>query len=135
MKLTIMRPVTVEVDAIRCVVPVNYGTEDMPEDYPHRTRDTWDVTFDVATGQIRDWPEGVEPLGLHMKVVDGGRYYIMCGNGIVASMEEEYVPDCFPGTHYGDYLIFDIDASGRITNWQQPGLVELAESFGLSNED
>lgn len=134
MKLTIMRPVTIEVDAIRCVVPVNYGTEDMPEDYPHRTCDTWDVTFDVETGQIRDWPEGVEPLDLHMKVVDGGMYYMLHGDDVVARMEEQYVPDYFPDVHYGDYIIFDIDGNGRITNWQQPGPDELAESFGMSNE-
>ncbi len=35
MKVTILKPETVDVDAIRCVVPVNYDEEDMPRDYPH----------------------------------------------------------------------------------------------------
>ena len=32
-----------------------------------------------------------------------------------------YVPDFFPGEHYGDYVELDIDAdTGRILNWVRP---------------
>ena len=34
-----------------------------------------------------------------------------------------YVPSFFPGTHYGDYVMFDVDlATGQIKNWKAPTL-------------
>ncbi len=39
---------------------------------------------------------------------------------------EGYVPDFFPGEHYGDYVILDIDlATGRIVNWKRPTIAEI----------
>lgn len=39
----------------------------------------------------------------------------------VRSIEDEYVPDIFPGQHYGDYLLLDIDIeTGHILNWPKP---------------
>ena len=39
----------------------------------------------------------------------------------VRSIEDEYVPDIFPGQHYGDYLLLDIDIeTGQILNWPKP---------------
>lgn len=32
-----------------------------------------------------------------------------------------YVPEFFPGQHYGDYVTFDIDTdTGKILNWKAP---------------
>lgn len=32
-----------------------------------------------------------------------------------------YVPDFFPGQHYGDYIELDIELeTGRILNWKKP---------------
>jgi len=37
-----------------------------------------------------------------------------------------YVPDFFPGDHYGDYIILDIDPNtGIITNWDRAYPPEL----------
>ena len=48
---------------------------------------------------------------------------------------EGYVPGFFPGYHYGDYLILDIDIdTGRITNWTAPTTQEL-EEFIAKKED
>lgn len=38
-----------------------------------------------------------------------------------------YVPAFFPGEHYGDYVMLDIDlATGRILNWKAPTAKDLA---------
>ncbi len=54
----------------------------------------------------------------------------------VRSMENEYVPDCFPGNHYGDYLELDIDIeTGQILNWQKPSQAALSQLVGESDDD
>lgn len=47
---------------------------------------------------------------------------------MIRSIEDEYVPDCFPGQHYGDYLELDIDIeTGQILNWKAPLESELEQ--------
>lgn len=133
MKLTILKPFVIEVDAIRCVLPVRYEEEDMPYDFPHRVGDVWEIWIDIETGQIRDWPTGQEPYSLCMKVCDSGSYYLMHGQEEIEAIEEDYVPNCIPGD-YGDYVKFEIDASGRITNWETDA-AEIMESFGYSTDE
>jgi hypothetical protein len=44
-----------------------------------------------------------------------------------------YVPDFFPGNHYGDYIDFDIDIdTGQILNWKRPTEAEINRD--LNNE-
>jgi hypothetical protein len=117
--VNVMRQVKVEFDAIRVIAPVRYDEEDMPNDAPFRKGDTWDVTIrldDDGAACIEGWPQG-QTLDLHMKVVDCGTYIVMHKGKEVGKREQDYVPDCFPGTHYGDYLILDIYADGAVTNW------------------
>ncbi|EMK0351988.1 hypothetical protein V8J08_004273 [Citrobacter amalonaticus] len=53
----------------------------------------------------------------------------------VRSIEDEYVPDCFPGTHYGDYLELDIDIeTGQILNWKKPTPEQLSQLLGEEGE-
>lgn len=118
MKIQVRESVEKNIDAIRCCVAVHFEQEDMPNDYPHRDGETWDVTIDIATGQIRDWPKrDVAPLDLYMKVCDSGSYYLLDGDKQIASIEGDYVPRAIPGK-WGDYVDFKIDANGRITNWK-----------------
>lgn len=108
---------SVEAVSLRCQLPVNYEEEDMPNDYPHRKNDMWDITIDLATGQIKDWPAGVPAREIDMKVVDEGVYTLLAPDGsVVAEIENDYVPDCIPG-RYGDYVEFQIDDKGVITNF------------------
>ena len=117
MRMKTQSEVEVDVRTLHCILPVDYDEEDMPSDYPHRKGDMWDVRIDVETGQIQDWPGPREALDLYMKVVDGGRYYLLDGAGQrVVSIEDDYVPRGIPGA-YGDYVNFKIDGDGRITNW------------------
>ena len=37
-----------------------------------------------------------------------------------------YVPVFFPGEHYGDYVMLDIDiTTGKIVNWKKPTKADL----------
>ena len=41
-----------------------------------------------------------------------------------------YVPDFFPGKHYGDYVQLEIDAdTGKILNWKAPTKEDIDELF------
>lgn len=41
-----------------------------------------------------------------------------------------YVPDFFPGEHFGDYVRLDIDLeTGKILNWKSPTKSELDKVF------
>jgi hypothetical protein len=47
-----------------------------------------------------------------------------------------YVPDFFPGMHYGDYVILDIDIeSGKILKWETPSDEDLANLFKLDENE
>jgi hypothetical protein len=47
-------------------------------------------------------------------------------NGKVVGQYEGYVPDFFPGEHYGDYVRLEIDVdTGRILNWNKPTVSDL----------
>lgn len=127
---------------VRMILPVRYGEEDIPMDFPCRLDDKLYISVDHTTGIIegfnvnyefnKDW--GLENLGessfselidanifyLGMKVTDEGCYYLLDDNkNTIASLEEEYVPDSYsiPG-EYGDYLNLHINMkTGKIENW------------------
>ena len=51
-------------------------------------------------------------------------------DGKVIGEYDGYVPNWFPGRHYGDYVTLDIDVkTGKITNWRPPTQEELDETF------
>lgn len=117
MKVTVTKPVEIDVKTIRISAAVRYEEEDMPNDFPFRKGDVWDITVDVETGKIKDWPEGVE-YDLHMKVCDCGSYWLYDANGqMVGWIDENYVPNGIVPGSYGDYIEMQIAADGTITNW------------------
>jgi len=125
-KITVMQPTTIECTAIRCWVPCRYQDKDVPYDFPHREGDVWDVTIDIDTGKIHDWPKNYPSCDVTMKVCDEGVYTLLNGDKVVKKLEY-YVPGCVPGS-YGDYIEFEIDETGRITNWDASP-AEVADSF------
>lgn len=121
MKCTV--PITTEVDftILELGVPVNYGTEDIPEDFPGRRGDMLYMSIDIDKGVVFDWPQG-QTANLYMKVVDGGCYTVrgLTTNGEPYNLflEHEYVPRCLGRGGYGDYLVLKINGGGKIENWQ-----------------
>ncbi|MDE2426755.1 MAG: hypothetical protein KGO96_12710 [Elusimicrobia bacterium] len=122
-------PTDIDVDAIRCVVPVRYDDQDIPNDFPFRKGDIWDVTIDIATRKIRNWPKRAAQV--HMKICDDGSYYLMSGDKVVASINGDYVPGCIP-QKYGDYIVFNILEDGTLNGWT-PDAGEIKESFFRDN--
>lgn len=137
MKLEVERTKKEEIDiaAIRCELAVRYEEQDIPNDYPHRRGDVWDITIDVETGKIRDWPQGLAPRNVYMKVCDQGTYSLLDASGaVIERVDEDYVPSCIPG-EYGDYVDFKIDGFGRIANWSKDRFASRVEGCFFAHAD
>lgn len=118
MEIVMNVPTKITPAAIRLNVAVRYGEEDIPNDFPFRRGDVWNVTVDIDTGKIHDWPQG-KTAKIYMKVCDQGNYYLLsAGNIELVSRENDYVPSCIPG-EYGDYIEFDIAEDGTVANWKK----------------
>lgn len=123
MKITVEKPVEIEVSHLRMVLPVRYEEEDIPNDFPFRKNDVWDATVEIDTGKIVGWPTEYGEANMHMKVVDGGTYILLAPDGSeIERREGEYVPRIVPG-EYGDYVILRIEPDGTIKNWKSANLI------------
>ena len=113
MKVTMWKPVTVEVTAIRAIVPVRYEEElEELEGCPGLEGSTLTLTFGLDGGRVQGW-DG-KARGIHLKVCDEGRYELLGADGdVVAVKDDGYVPRCFP-QEYGDYLIAAIAEDGSV---------------------
>lgn len=126
MKITVEKPVEIEVDAMRITLPVRFEEEDIPNDFPMREGDTWKATVEIDTGKIRDWPLG-KSGNIFMKVCDSGVYELLDGEKVIAT-REDYVPNCIP-QDCGDYVEFEIDESGIIKGWAKTIRRDVASAF------
>lgn len=127
MKVVMNSSQEIEVKYVKVELPIRYGEEDMVKDFPLREEiptdkygyDCWKGTIEIDTGKILEWPQG--KIGsFYLKVVDEGSYYLLDKNQkIVASIKQDYVPNQLlpPKDGYGDYVNFEIDENGIITNW------------------
>ena len=69
-------------------------------------------------------------IEIYAKVRDSGCYTVRDQDGAQIGMRDGYVPKLFPGEHYGDYLILNIDLeTGQITNWKTPTPEQVMEVF------
>lgn len=126
MKFTVTKPTEIQVTTVEISVPIRYGEEDIPNDFPLRRGNVWFATVDMDTGQVHRWPKGKNGR-LHMKVCDEGTYILNDHDEEVARVDEDYVPHgVIPGEH-GDYIDLQIDATGKITNW--PRKPDLSDFF------
>lgn len=68
-------------------------------------------------------------IKVYAKPCDSGSYELVGPAGESIHEHDGYVPRFFPGDHFGDYLILDIDlATGQIKNWKPPTQKQL-EAF------
>lgn len=86
---------------------------------PFRKGDMWDITIELDSGVIENWPIGTTAT-VHYKVCDAGHYYLLDAEKNVVKEIDGYVPKimCPGGNGYGDYIIMDIAASGLIDKWR-----------------
>lgn len=85
---------------------------------PFRVGDSWSPSIDIDTGVICDWPQGTV-ASIHYKVCDAGVYSLLDADGVTLKHIEGYVPKILSpgGSGYGDYIIMNVDETGRIDNW------------------
>ena len=77
----------------------------------------------------------VTELRLHIKVCDSFAAGLQDAQGEEVGAYEGYVPDFFPGEHFGDYLILNIDIeTGQIKNWRKPKASDI-EKMIVQDED
>ncbi|MFJ3486617.1 hypothetical protein ACIPL1_24910 [Pseudomonas sp. NPDC090202] len=75
-------------------------------------------------------------LKLHVKVRDSFAAGLVDAQGDEVGSYEGYVPGFFPGDHYGDYLILDIDLeTGQIKNWKKPAATDIEKMLAGEDED
>lgn len=78
----------------------------------------------------------VTEIRLHMKVCDRFEAGVFDTEGDKVRGYEGYVPGFFPGEHYGDYLILNIDIeTGQITNWRKPNAEQLEALLSGESDD
>lgn len=78
----------------------------------------------------------VTELQLHIKVCDRFEGDLRDAQGDKVAEYEGYVPDFFPGDHYGDYLILNIDLeTGQIKNWKKPGAADIEKMLAQDEND
>lgn len=76
----------------------------------------------------------IKTVSVHVKVCDSGNYDFKDVDGKIFVSKNDYVPSLFPGEHFGDYLILDIDIeTGLIINWKKPSIEKLILSLSKSN--
>ena len=90
---------------------------------PFRDGDLWCPIIDLESGIFLDWPEGLEAK-IHYKVCDQGEYWLLGDEGQrLFKYLGDYVPDeylCFGDRGYGDYIIMNIDGTGKIQDYVKP---------------
>jgi hypothetical protein len=86
---------------------------------PLRKGNLWNITVDLATGKIKDWPQGTTAI-THYKVCDAGIYALLDADGTEVVRKADYVPSMLApgGRGYGDYVILMINADGIIEQWE-----------------
>ena len=86
---------------------------------PFRVKDTWCPIIDIEQGTVLHWPSDVT-CTIHYKVCDEGVYTLL-DKDLNAIVElDGYVPSIMSpaGDGYGDYIIMNIDNTGKIENWR-----------------
>lgn len=81
-------------------------------------------------------PVDVKEIRVHIKVCDRFDGAFVDAQGETLRDYEGYVPDFFPGEHYGDYLILNIDIeTGLILNWKKPSPDDLQQFISQADDD
>lgn len=122
MRTTIQGDREIAITHIKLTLPILYGEEDVPNDFPLRNLNVWSAFINIDTGQIVDWPINprFQQCVLRMKVRDSGIYtlYRFYNDYLekISEIYEDYVPHGVVPGEYGDYVELIID-NGIITNW------------------
>lgn len=130
MKIQVPSVITEDIKLVRIAAAVNYGEEEIPNDFPGRVGNLWRADVEIATGRIVGWPAGREPADIHLTVKDSGSYSLITEDGReIGLIDGGYVPnEVIPGS-YGDTIELTINAKGEIENWDVPSEGDIKEAF------
>ena len=127
MKIEIQTTQTYDVKFLRASCGVRYwedATVDGVQDtdgtlIPCRVGDRWEPVIDLETGIIANWTAG-KSAEIHYKVCDDGKYMLLDADHVIVKTIDGYVPSimCPADIGYGDYVIMNVDAAGRIADWK-----------------
>lgn len=86
---------------------------------PKEGTETIVLDIDLETGEVKNWPAGVEH-GFYDKIVDTGRWEILDNDGNIVASKTDYVLSCLQieDEGWGDYLEFIVDENGLIIGWE-----------------
>ncbi len=128
MEIFVQQSIYIPVAYIDCGLDMDelkYMSEDDPLSLEHIKRNLsfderqkeYYLRINIKTGEVID-NVGSEPinLNLYLKPRDGFWCRFLDENKNVMGTYCDYVPECFPDDHYGDYLILDIQ-DNIIINW------------------
>lgn len=120
MKVTVQKPVEIDVRYLRVVLPVA-GEEWVPYDATHLGihDGVFDITIDVDAGVIRDWqcPARI----IEFTNATNGTYYLLNSkNEVVATLENSSVPNNLFPDGFGSSLYMHISEDGTIQDWFEP---------------
>lgn len=132
MKATIQQPLEIEIAHVLIQAPINYGEEDIPNDFPLRVADVWIARIEMDTGRIVGWPQG-RAEKMFITVKDTGTYTLLSPSGAHLATRQDYVPHGVVPGDCGDTLEFDINSDGVITNW--PKKPDVRRFFGVAEEE
>jgi hypothetical protein len=103
------------------------GEVDVDGKIPLRVGDEWQLTIDLATGRILDWPQGVRAETCY-KVCDEGLYWLLdASRQRIAKWKRSYVPAEFLDIEDGsglvsDYIVLSVGNDGVIKDWRAPAV-------------
>lgn len=117
MKIKVPTVIEEDIKIVNIMAAVNYGEEEIPNDFPGRSGDIWKAEIEIETGKIRNWPAGRSEK-MHLTVKDCGTYVLINAEGkAVARRDADYVPHGVVPGNYGDVIRLDIAEDGTVTNW------------------
>lgn len=112
-----------EVNGVQC----DADSPDIP--FVSENKQAWQITVDLDTGVVLDWPQGVA-VTTHFKVCDDGEYTLKDQNNKQIAKYDGYVPSILDPDNdgFGDYVILDIDGNGKIKRFN-PDPQKIIEDF------
>ncbi len=127
MKVTVLRPVEIEISKIAVTLPAISHEGELPEDFPLRTGDLWKAVIDIESGCIEDWPEDARAINIFHYVGADGIYTLLAPDGTeVAEITGPVPHGLIPGLD-SQFVDLVIHPGGTITNW--PEQKDLSQFF------
>lgn len=94
---------------------------------PFRIGNSWCPIIDVLNGTLVNWMKGTT-AHINFKIRDNGEYYLIdIKSNERFKYKDSYVPNdylCHGRNGYGDYIILDIDETGKILHYKVPKFTE-----------